>query len=334
MAKDFTESGNSLIVTDTVSGEIVFEAPKKDVFFSNDDLNNSIIRVYDISGLTVNEGRQIKVDFADALIEGVAADATNTRNFQRTHLGVIPATPASVQQVADDLDAHENDTNNPHDVMASQIYDFDDEVGSHPDVAANTARRLTADEYANVMIENVILEDDFESANPLTLVNGSETNKWEYGTATAQSGTKSLYISNDAGVTNNYDNTTSSIVHAYVDVTFNARSKDNYIEFMFKCDGEVAFDYMQVNVSETSFTPTAGSSVGANGVLQSTSEFSSGQFDNQLTWKEIKIDVDETITSGTKRIIFSWINDGSFGTNPGAAIDNLRISQQIPRQYQ
>jgi hypothetical protein len=44
---------------------------------------------------------------------------------------------------------------------------------------------------------------NFETANDLGLLNGTQPNKWFYGSATGNTG-KSIYITNDNGVTNAY----------------------------------------------------------------------------------------------------------------------------------
>src|SRR5690606_36038504 len=56
--------------------------------------------------------------------------------------------------------------------------------------------------------------DDFEGDINWTFNNGTQTNKLVVGTATSNSPTHSLYISNDNGISNAYTNTLS-VVHAY-----------------------------------------------------------------------------------------------------------------------
>jgi hypothetical protein len=58
---------------------------------------------------------------------------------------------------------------------------------------------------------------NFETANDLGLINGTQTNKWFYGSATGNTG-KSIYITNDNGVTNAYTITAASVVQAYRDI--------------------------------------------------------------------------------------------------------------------
>jgi hypothetical protein len=58
---------------------------------------------------------------------------------------------------------------------------------------------------------------NFETANDLGLLNGTQPNKWFYGSATGNTG-KSIYITNDNGVTNAYNCFCCKCVQAYRDI--------------------------------------------------------------------------------------------------------------------
>lgn len=64
---------------------------------------------------------------------------------------------------------------------------------------------------------------DFNTANDFTLLNGTATNKWFYGAVTGNTGS-SIYISDNNGTANNYNTSSSSVVHAYRDITIPAGS--------------------------------------------------------------------------------------------------------------
>src|SRR5690606_34476610 len=80
-------------------------------------------------------------------------------------------------------------------------------------------------------------EQDFEGTHGWAFVNGTQTNQWVVGSATGNTG-NSLYISNDAGITNNYTNDTPSIVQAYRDIAVPAGTSDATITFDWKGEGE------------------------------------------------------------------------------------------------
>jgi hypothetical protein len=83
------------------------------------------------------------------------------------------------------------------------------------------------------------------NANDFTLVNGSQTNKWIVGTATGNPA-NSLYVTNDNGVTNAYNTSSTSVVHAYRDINIPAGLGNFIFEFDWKGMGEGTFDNLQV----------------------------------------------------------------------------------------
>ncbi|GBU25471.1 hypothetical protein R83H12_02114 [Fibrobacteria bacterium R8-3-H12] len=172
--------------------------------------------------------------------------------------------------------------------------------------------------YTRTYESITILAESFESdANGWVLVNGSQTNKWIIGSDTRYNGSYSAYISND-GSTNSYNTSYSSTVHLYKDITFPESSSDFTLTFYFKGYGESGCDYMTVSYSNTSYTPSAGST--ASGTQLGTYYNSSG-------WSVKTITLPASAFSGkTMRLIFTWINDYSAGSMPPAAIDDISIS--------
>ncbi|NSW46129.1 MAG: fibronectin type III domain-containing protein [Bacteroidales bacterium] len=160
---------------------------------------------------------------------------------------------------------------------------------------------------------------DFETGTEQwNLMNGTATNKWSYGTATAYSGTHSVYISDDNGVSNNYNITLASVVHMYRDVTFPNTTNPLTLEFAWKGYGESAsFDYLKVYMIPTSQSPVVGTQLSAT-QLGST-------YNMQNNWQTASIQLPDTLAGKTKRFVFSWYNDGSLGTQPPIAVDDIRF---------
>ncbi len=160
---------------------------------------------------------------------------------------------------------------------------------------------------------------DFESGTEQwNILNGTATNKWAYGTATAFSGTHSMYVSNDNGVSNAYNTSSTSIVHFYRDVTFPNTTNPIMLEFAWKGYGEsTSFDYLKVYMIPTSQTPVVGTQLSAT-QLGST-------YNLQNSWQNASIQLPDTLAGKTKRFVFSWYNDGSVGTQPPAAVDDIRF---------
>jgi uncharacterized repeat protein (TIGR02543 family) len=164
------------------------------------------------------------------------------------------------------------------------------------------------------------LTESFENGtNDWVFVNGSQTNKWMIGTAAKNTGSYSAYISNDNSA-NSYTISSPSVVHIYKDMTFPASGSDFYLTFYFKGNGESGYDDMTVRYSTTGYTPVAGSiftsgtSIGTNCVSNSG-------------WTQKSITLPAATFSGkTMRLVFSWRNDGSMGTQPPAAIDDISVT--------
>lgn len=162
--------------------------------------------------------------------------------------------------------------------------------------------------------------DGFESgADDWAIVNGTQVNKWHWGTATANTGTHSLYISKDGGTSNSYDETKASLSHFYTNVSFPTSSQDFYLRFNWKANGQdAANDYLQVYLTEPTITPSAGTEL-------STGALVTGALSNSNDWQNYSIQLPANLAGSTKRLIFSWKNNSSTGTQAPAAIDNIRI---------
>ena len=175
-----------------------------------------------------------------------------------------------------------------------------------------------------ILSATTIFNEDFENgATNWTIVNGTVTNKWHVGTATANGGTHSIYIStDDQGQTHDYNITSSSVVHFYRDVTFPANAVNIVLNFDFLCGGETTFDWVRVFLHDTTFTPVAGTTAPTTDNMIGDMYYN---FSNPWTTKTILIPSAQ-YAGTTKRLVFTWRNDASVGTQPPAAIDNIMIT--------
>jgi len=167
-----------------------------------------------------------------------------------------------------------------------------------------------------------ILSEDFEgTTHSFTIVNGSQTNKWYVGTATANGGTKSAYISNNSGTSNAYTITSSSTVHMYRDVTFPVSTSPYTLSFDWRAQGESGdYDYFTVRLVEISTSPTAGSQL-SSGTLLGTYKYG-----GVATWNKANISIPVTNSGTTKRLVFTWVNDNVYGEQPPVAVDNIVLT--------
>lgn len=164
---------------------------------------------------------------------------------------------------------------------------------------------------------------NFSTANDFGFVNGTQTNKWAYGSATGNTGS-SIYISNNNGTANAYSTGSSSITHAYRDITVPAGTTVATFSFDWKGKGESTYDYMKVWLVPAAFMPTAGTAIttGAGRIQVG------GLMNQQATWQNYlnsNLNI-SSFANTTMRLVFEWKNDGSEGTQPPIAVDNVKLS--------
>jgi hypothetical protein len=155
-------------------------------------------------------------------------------------------------------------------------------------------------------------------ANGMTEVNGTQTNKWVVGTVTDNGGIYSAYVSQDAGVNNTYNVSSTSVSHFYFDYTFPVSAPIINLSFDWHNQGESCCDYLIFSIVPTTTTPVEGVLLGTGQV--------SANLNLQSTWQTSSYTLDPALAGTTQRIVFSWRNDGSLGTNPPAAVDNIIIT--------
>jgi gliding motility-associated-like protein len=170
---------------------------------------------------------------------------------------------------------------------------------------------------------------NFDTAVPnnFTLNNGTATNKWVVGTATSNSPGSSLYVSNNTGTSNAYTINSTSVVHAYRDILIPAGAAEINVSFDWKNQGENNFDYIRVWVVPVTYNPVVntlttvaltggtGVQVGGNFQLNGSAWTTHNGIVNVAAYQ-----------NQLRRVIFEWRNDGSGGTQPPGAIDNINIS--------
>ncbi len=166
-----------------------------------------------------------------------------------------------------------------------------------------------------------------ENVSNWVIVNGSETNKWFIGTAVANGGTKSLYISNNAdGATHNYSTFSTSKVHAYSDLIIPNDAANIQVSFDWRANGEgttTLYDYITVWLVNPSYTPVAGSEITAN-----EDRIKIGDFNLNNNWTNASFIVNSSAYMGqNRRLIFEWKNDGGSGIQQPGAIDNIVVEK-------
>ncbi len=177
-------------------------------------------------------------------------------------------------------------------------------------------------------------EDATENAG-WVFANGTQTNKWFIGTATNANngGSNGLYISdNTNGTTYNYNVGNTSFVYASRLINFE-NSSEYVVSFDWKANGESEYyDYLRAGLVPSSVTFTPGQmpngatsmyylyNVPIDGWIPLDGNYSMNQV---TTWQTQNLTVD--VPAGYYNLVFFWGNDGSGGSQPPAAIDNIDI---------
>lgn len=172
---------------------------------------------------------------------------------------------------------------------------------------------------------------DFEDANEnsqWSIVNSNTNNKWYIGNAVNYGGSQSLYVSNDNGVSNTYttDNHSFDVIWAYRDIYVDSNYTDLVISFDCRAYGELRifsgetypYDFAKVFMGPPA-TPTSAYIDGPDGSTQIGDIICLDS-----NWHNVSVHYNSPF-SGLQRIYFMWRNDGTAGTNPPAAFDNIII---------
>ncbi|MCR4811669.1 MAG: fibronectin type III domain-containing protein, partial [Bacteroidales bacterium] len=162
----------------------------------------------------------------------------------------------------------------------------------------------------------------------------STTNAWYVGSATNNGGTNSMYISNNNGTANAYNTSSISMSYAYRAFTVDD-AYDMAVSFDWKCNGESNYDYIRAWIAPATAQFTAGQLPdGSTSAYNYTSTTPAGWIDlNPGTGKlnlssnwQTKVSTFH-VNAGTYYLVFMWANDGSGGSTPPGAIDNVILTQ-------
>ena len=196
--------------------------------------------------------------------------------------------------------------------------DYEWKVRSHCDTAGmsnwSTVNTFTTLQHLATLPYQCGFEDNAENLEWGFAQNA--TNQWHIGEAVARNGETSLYISNNGGENNAYTNTQSSVAWAYRDIQLPAGQAQYQISFDFKGMGQNGQDYVKVFLGTQTTPSSSAAPAGATQLGDALSMVNA--------WRHFSFTVDSSF-AGNQRLYFLWVNNASDGTNPPAAIDNLRV---------
>ena len=161
--------------------------------------------------------------------------------------------------------------------------------------------------------------------------NGDEINKWYIGAtdATPDYSSSALYISNDNGLTNEYNSGDYSAVYAKRYFIFDTIGKYE-LEFDWRANGMANYDLLRVFVVPATTSIEAGNYYGmegaSNGAPGGWIDAAGGLLQLQTTWQH-QISEFEITKAGAYNLVFMWKNYRT-GSNPPAAVDNISLRRQ------
>jgi hypothetical protein len=184
--------------------------------------------------------------------------------------------------------------------------------------------------FAQTTIINPLGDGGFETgttfaANGWTSVNDGN-NKWYVGAYTKCNGSRAAYIdiNGTAGAANTYNKGAYRTSHFYRNVTFPAGQSSITLTFNYKGIGEGVFDYMQVFLVDIITTPVAGTE------LPIAKQIGLDYYNLTSTCTAASITIPGSNAGLTKRLVFSWSNDNSGGTDPAIMVDDISLISNLP----
>ncbi|MBO7630357.1 MAG: fibrobacter succinogenes major paralogous domain-containing protein, partial [Bacteroidales bacterium] len=175
---------------------------------------------------------------------------------------------------------------------------------------------------------------NFYDDDTWTLNNGTCSNYW------TKDPTNGLFVTND-GDTPGYDITQASTVMAEK-LLLMPSSDSIHIEFDVRVGGENGYDYLKVFLAPSSVTYTAGTSHNTQSStsystyavdfsnFKSQTQYSSNPYTFNLTngnTIHVSVNVANPNANDTAKLVFLWRDDTSMGTQPGAIVSQLSVSE-------
>lgn len=176
----------------------------------------------------------------------------------------------------------------------------------------------------------------FETGSSLLLNNwtavNSTLNTWQVSAvAVPYAGANSAFISNDAGVSYLYTNTTPQASHFYRDVTVPVGESKIALSFQWKGNGETGYDRLLVYTAPTTVTPVIDVPTSGTTITGATLVYT--QTALQAAYGLQTIALPGSLAGTTFRLIFTWQNDNSGGINPPTSIDDISLTSALPTTY-
>ncbi|MFA5574912.1 MAG: fibronectin type III domain-containing protein [Brumimicrobium sp.] len=185
---------------------------------------------------------------------------------------------------------------------------------------------ITTPPAAQIPVSTFPWNEDFETGgSEWTILNGSQTNQWFVGSAINNGGSNAMYVTNDGGATYAYTNNSTSRSFAYRDITMPATYLEAKLSFDWQADAETSFDNLIVWALPIDSIPAPGTALSASGTAPTGVINLTGNLSENVPFQNESFSIPDEYAGETFRLVFQWKNDGSFGQQPPAAVDNISI---------
>jgi len=171
--------------------------------------------------------------------------------------------------------------------------------------------------------------ENFEDVALLAWTTTNGTNGWYVGSATSNGGNNSFYISSNNGESNEYNTSATSYSYAYCKLNINEQCVVN-VSFDWNANGEGSYDLLRAFMIPVSENPTLS---GDNGMSSMSNDAparwidvseNGGKLNLSTAWEHSSKDM-VFLETGDYYLVFFWKNDGSVGSQPPAAVDNISV---------
>ncbi len=153
----------------------------------------------------------------------------------------------------------------------------------------------------------------------------ASNNTWYIGTAAVGAGLRGAYIDKNSGSggTNVYNHNKLFTDHFYRDITIPAGATNITLSFLLQGKGETGYDRLLIYTANPLLvTPVEGLPASPSTYIpNATLVYMQSSFYPSFTTQTVVLP--NSLAGTTTRLIFTWQNDNSVGTNPAAAVDNI-----------
>lgn len=178
-----------------------------------------------------------------------------------------------------------------------------------------------------------------QNSAPLGTSTTPGANTWHVGNvASASAGTTAAYVSSTGGATYGYNNASATTSTFYRDVTSTSLTENLLgLSFQWKGSGESGYDRLLVYVAPASSgTPGANNPASPSLIMQGVTGYTLIYTQTNYAQSAYTLgtaSIPSSFVGTTFRLFFVFQGDNSFGTTPGAAIDEISLTAASPATY-